>query len=153
MSYSLTPLRSSDAGKEDTDATGGIGVGDAAAGIVFATEVPILPVTAGVPCSGSGVISESDMGSLGSSSIDVPGPIPGATGAISGPSTDSSSERSITGIGSLFGMISLREYEDDDDDDVVLLGSSTRVPSFIEPRFPDTTCDAPNPAARSTAAE
>ncbi|KAI5681197.1 hypothetical protein M9H77_02424 [Catharanthus roseus] len=69
MSYSLTPPRSSDAGKEDTDATGGIGVGDAAAGIVFATEVPILPVTAGVPCSGSGVISESDVGSLGSSSL------------------------------------------------------------------------------------
>ncbi|KAI5649122.1 hypothetical protein M9H77_35127 [Catharanthus roseus] len=120
----------SDGGKEDTDATGGIRVGEAAAGIVFATEVPILPVTAGVPCSGSGVISESDVGSLGSSSIDVPGPIPGATtGTISGPSTDSSSERSITGIGSLSGMISLREYEDDDDD-VVLLGSSTRVPSL-----------------------
>ncbi|KAI5654640.1 hypothetical protein M9H77_31827 [Catharanthus roseus] len=108
------------------------------------------------------VISESDVGSLGSSSIDVPGPIPGATGAISGPSTDSSSERSITGIGSLSGMISLREYQDDDDD-VVLLGSSTRVPSLlskiqrfkpsIKPRCSDTTCDAPNPATRSTAAE
>ncbi|KAI5654831.1 hypothetical protein M9H77_32018 [Catharanthus roseus] len=61
MSYSLTPPRSSDAGKEDTDATGGIGVGEAAAGIVFATEVPILPVTASVPCSGSGVISEPDV--------------------------------------------------------------------------------------------
>ncbi|KAI5654239.1 hypothetical protein M9H77_31426 [Catharanthus roseus] len=53
-----------------------------------------------------GVISESDMGSLGSSSVDIPSPIPDATGAISGPSTDSSLERSITGIGSLSGTIS-----------------------------------------------
>ncbi|KAI5662904.1 hypothetical protein M9H77_22227 [Catharanthus roseus] len=85
MSYSLTPPRSSNgsAGKEDADATGGIGVGDAATGIVFATEVPILPVTASASRSGSGVISESDVGSLGSSSIDVPGHIPSATGAIS----------------------------------------------------------------------
>ncbi|KAI5675699.1 hypothetical protein M9H77_06649 [Catharanthus roseus] len=49
------------------------------------------------------------------------------------PSTVSSSERSITGIGSLSGTISLREYEDDDDD-VVLLGSSTRVPSLLDPQ-------------------
>ncbi|KAI5653150.1 hypothetical protein M9H77_30337 [Catharanthus roseus] len=60
-------------------------------------------------------------------------PIPGATGAIFGPSTNSSSERSITGIGSLSGTISLREYEDDDDN-VVLLGSSTRVPSLLDPQ-------------------
>ncbi|KAI5675845.1 hypothetical protein M9H77_06795 [Catharanthus roseus] len=155
MSYSLTPPRSSDgsAGKEDTDSTSGMGVGDAAAGILFATKVPLPPVTAGASLSGSGVIFESDVGSLGSSSTDVPSPIPGATGAISGPSTDSSSERSITGIGSLSGMISLREYDDDDDDDVVLLGSSTRVPSLIGPKYSDTTYDAPNPATRSTAAE
>ncbi|KAI5653360.1 hypothetical protein M9H77_30547 [Catharanthus roseus] len=93
-------------------------------------EVPIPPVTAGASLSGSGVISESDVGSLGSSSIDVPSPIPGATGAISGPSTDSSSERSITRIGYLSGTISLREYKDDDDG-VVLLGSSTRMPSLV----------------------
>ncbi|KAI5672229.1 hypothetical protein M9H77_12593 [Catharanthus roseus] len=132
------PPRSSDgsAGKEDTDSTGGIGVGDTAAGIVFATEGPLL------------------------SMFQVLFPVPLVPSL--GPSTDSSSERSITGIGSLSVMISLREYEDDDDD-VVLLGSSTRVPSLlskiqrfkpsIEPRCSDTTCDAPNPATRSTAAE
>ncbi|KAI5661861.1 hypothetical protein M9H77_21184 [Catharanthus roseus] len=131
MSYSVTLPQSSDgnAGKKDTDSMGGIGVGDAAAGILFATKVPIPPVTADASLSSSSVISESDVGSLGSSSIDVQSPIPGATCAISGPSTDSSSERSFTRIGSLSGMISLRKYEDDDDD-VVLLGSSTRVPSL-----------------------
>ncbi|KAI5675918.1 hypothetical protein M9H77_06868 [Catharanthus roseus] len=132
MLCSLTPPQSNDgsAGKEDTDSTGGIGIGDATTGKLSATKVPRSPAAAGTSLSGSGVISESDVGSLGSSSIDVPSPIPGATGAISGPSTNSSSERSITGIGSLFGTISLREYDDDDDDDVVLLGSSTKVPSL-----------------------
>ncbi|KAI5666564.1 hypothetical protein M9H77_16417 [Catharanthus roseus] len=118
-----------------------------------------------MPCSLTpprSVIFESDVGSLGSSSIDIPSPIRGATGAISGPSTDSSSERSLTGIGSLSGTISLRKYEDDDDD-IVLLGSSTMVPSLlsknqrfkpsIDPRYSDTACDTPNPATRSTTAE
>ncbi|KAI5684200.1 hypothetical protein M9H77_05428 [Catharanthus roseus] len=82
MSYSLTLPRSSDAGKEDTDATGGIRIRDAAAGIVFATEAPTLPVTADAPYSGSGIISESDVGSLRSSSIDVLDRIPGATGLV-----------------------------------------------------------------------
>ncbi|KAI5652347.1 hypothetical protein M9H77_29534 [Catharanthus roseus] len=134
MSYSLSPPRSNDgsAGKEDADSTGGIGVGDAAAGKLLPTKVPIPPVTAGASLCGSGVISDSDVGSLGSSSIYIPSPIPGTTGAISGPSTDSSSKISITGIGSLSGTISLKKYDDnDDDDDVVMLGSSTRVPSLV----------------------
>ncbi|KAI5677490.1 hypothetical protein M9H77_08440 [Catharanthus roseus] len=131
MSCSLTSPRSNDgsAGKEDTDSTGKIRVGDANNGKLSATKVPISPVAPGATLPGSGVISKSNVGSLGSSSIDVPSPIPGAAGAISGPSTDSSSERSITGIGSLSEAISLREY--DDDDDVVPLVSSTRVPFLV----------------------
>ncbi|KAI5676353.1 hypothetical protein M9H77_07303 [Catharanthus roseus] len=117
MSCSLTPPRSNHGSveEEDTDSTGGIGVGDAATGKLSATKVPI------------------SLAPAGSSSINVPSSIPCATGAISGPSTDSSSERSITRIGSLSGTISLREYDDDDDyddDDVVLLGSSTRMRSL-----------------------
>ncbi|KAI5652804.1 hypothetical protein M9H77_29991 [Catharanthus roseus] len=126
MSCSLTPHRSNDgsAGKEDTDSTGRIKVGDAATGKLSAIKALTSPVAAGGTLSSSGVISESDVGSLGSSSIDVLSPIPGATGAISGPSTDSSSER---------------EY-DDDDDDVVLLGSSTRnqVPASRNQYQPNT---------------
>ncbi|KAI5672588.1 hypothetical protein M9H77_12952 [Catharanthus roseus] len=66
--------------------------------------------------------------------VILPDPTPNPIhGAISGPSTNSSSERSITGIGSLSGTISLREYEDYGDD-VVLLRSSTRLPSLGVPR-------------------
>ncbi|KAI5675103.1 hypothetical protein M9H77_06053 [Catharanthus roseus] len=96
-----------------------------------AVKVPVPSAAAGATPFGSGIISESDVGSLGSSSIDVPGPIPGATGAISGPSTDSSSERSITGIGSLSGMISLREYEDDDGDLTLIACLKSNVSNLV----------------------
>ncbi|KAI5678696.1 hypothetical protein M9H77_09646 [Catharanthus roseus] len=130
MSCSLTPPRSNDgsAGKEDTDSTGGIGVGDATTGKLSAMKIPISPAAAGATLSGSGVLFESDMGSLRSSYIDVPSLFP------------------VPLVPSLFFLLTHHRKVDS-----YSLSKIQRFKHSTEPRCSDTTCDTPNPATRSTA--
>ncbi|KAI5675188.1 hypothetical protein M9H77_06138 [Catharanthus roseus] len=176
MSCSLTPPQSNrgNVGKEDTNSTSKTGVDDATIGKPPAIKVPMPSTSVGASLAGSGIISESDLGSLGSSSIDAPSPISRATN----PSADSLSKRSITAIGSLSGTISLREYDDDNvvpfdpaHKSALLVYPSMRVTSrfkqltliaclksnsskpSIEPTRSYITCNTSIPTTRSTAAD